>query len=145
MEILIHIEKKKLDIEYAKAVAEYVKRLSAFCRVKCIYYKDFSRLALSASSACFLVVPGKDTISSEEFALKIEQIGLSGISRIEFIIPKKSFDVLSDNNWADSTGRSDFPSFSLSGFTMSPDLTTVVLTEQLYRAYTILNHITYHK
>ena len=145
MEILIHIEKKKLDIEYAKAVAEYVKRLSAFCRVKCIYYKDFSRLALSASSARFLVVPGKDTISSEEFASKIEQIGLSGISRIEFIIQKKSFDVLSDNNWADSTGCSDFPSFSLSGFTMSPDLTTVVLTEQLYRAYTILNHITYHK
>ena len=145
MEILIHIEKKKLDIEYAKAVAEYVKRLSAFCRVKCIYYKDFSRLALSASSACFLVVPRKDTISSEEFALKIEQIGLSGISRIEFIIQKKSFDVLSDNNGADSTEHSDFPSFSLSGFTMSPDLTTVVLTEQLYRAYTILNHITYHK
>lgn len=141
MEILIHIEKKKLDTEYAKAVAEYVKRLSAFCRVKCIYYKDFSRLALSASSACFLVVPGKDTISSEEFALKIEQIGLSGISRIEFIVSKNSFDHFSENNLADSV----FPSFSLSGFTMSPDLTTVVLTEQLYRAYTILNHITYHK
>lgn len=141
MEILIHIEKKKLDTEYAKAVAEYVKRLSAFCRVKCIYYKDFSRLTVSASSACFHVVPGKDTISSEEFAAKIEQIGLSGISRIEFIVSKNSFDHFSENNLADSV----FPSFSLSGFTMSPDLTTVVLTEQLYRAYTILNHITYHK
>ena len=46
MEILIHIEKKKLDSAYTKAVAEYIKRLSAFCRVKCIYYKDFSKLEL---------------------------------------------------------------------------------------------------
>ena len=122
MEILIHIEKKKLDSAYTKAVAEYIKRLSAFCRVKCIYYKDFSKLELQNSSACFRVVPGTDTISSEEFAAKIEQLGLSGYSRIAKLSP-----------------------FSLSGFTMSIDLTTVVLTEQLYRAYTILNHITYHK
>ena len=76
MEILIHIKKKKLDSAYTKAVAEYIKRLSAFCRVKCIYYKDFSKLELQNSSACFRVVPGTDTISSEEFAAKIEELGL---------------------------------------------------------------------
>ena len=63
MEILIHVEKKKLDSAYTKAVAEYIKRLSAFSRVKCIYYKDFSILELQNSSACFRVDPGTDTIS----------------------------------------------------------------------------------
>lgn len=137
MEILIHVEKKKLDSAYTKAVAEYIKRLSAFCRVKCIYYKDFSKLELQNSSACFRVIPGTDTISSEEFAAKIEELGLSGYSRIEFVVadPATVYDL----------DIAKFSPFSLSGFTMSIDLTTIVLTEQLYRAYTILNHITYHK
>lgn len=144
MEILIHIEKKKLDTDYGKAVAEYVKRLSAFCRVRCIYYKDLSKLTMHNSSACFRVVPGRDTISSEDFAIKLEQLGLSGYSRIEFVIAEQS-----DGTHTDAISRSPgdpkFSIFSLSGFTMSVDLTTVILTEQLYRAYTILNHITYHK
>lgn len=143
MEILIHIEKKKLDTEYAKAVAEYVKRLSAFCRVRCLYYKDLSKLTMSDSSACFRVIPGIDTISSEAFASKIEQLGLSGYSRIEFVVARQNR--ISDTNETASSDICRLPSFSLSGFTMSTDLTTVVLTEQLYRAYTILNHITYHK
>ena len=133
MEILIHVEKKKLDSAYTKAVAEYIKRLSAFCRVKCIYYKDFSKLELQNSSACFRVVPGTDTISSEEFAAKIEELGLSGYSRIEFVVadPATVYDL----------DIAKFSPFSLSGFTMSIDLTTVVLTEQLYRAYIPLSRL----
>ena len=144
MEILIHIEKKKLDTDYEKAVAEYVKRLSAFCRVRCIYYKDLSKLTMHNSSACFHVVPGHDTISSEDFAIKLEQLGLSGYSRIEFVIAEQPDDTHTD---AISCSPVDpkLSIFSLSGFTMSVDLTTVILTEQLYRAFTILNHITYHK
>lgn len=144
MEILIHIEKKKLDTDYEKAVAEYVKRLSAFCRVRCIYYKDLSKLTMHNSSACFRVVPGRDTISSEDFAIKLEQLGLSGYSRIEFVIAEQS-DGTHTDGISCSPGDSKLSIFSLSGFTMSVDLTTVILTEQLYRAYTILNHITYHK
>ena len=144
MEILIHIEKKKLDTDYEKAVAEYVKRLSAFCRVRCIYYKDLSKLTMHNSSACFRVVPGRDTISSEDFALMLEQLGLSGYSRIEFVIAEQS-DGTQTDDISCSPGDPKLSIFPLSGFTMSVDLTTVILTEQLYRAYTILNHITYHK
>ena len=144
MEILIHIEKKKLDTDYEKAVAEYVKRLSAFCRVRCIYYKDLSKLTMHNSSACFRVVPGRDTISSEDFAIKLEQLGLSSYSRIEFVIAEQPDDTHTDAI-SRSPGDPKLSIFSLSGFTMSVDLTTVILTEQLYRAYTILNHITYHK
>ena len=144
MEILIHIEKKKLDTDYEKAVAEYVKRLSAFCRVRCIYYKDLSKLTMHNFSACFRVVPGRDTISSEDFAIKLEQLGLSGYSRIEFVIAEQP-DGTHTDDISRSPGDPKLSIFSLSGFTMSVDLTTVILTEQLYRAYTILNHITYHK
>ena len=144
MEILIHIEKKKLDTDYEKAVAEYVKRLSAFCRVRCIYYKDLSKLTMHNSSACFRVVPGHGTISSEDFAIKLEQLGLSGYSRIEFVIAEQPDDTHTDAISC-SPDNPKLSIFSLSGFTMSVDLTTVILTEQLYRAFTILNHITYHK
>lgn len=138
MEILIHIEKRKLDIEYQHAIAEYIKRLSAFCNVRCICYKDLTKLSMKPSSACFVIQPGKETVSSETFAEEINHLALSGYSRIEYVIP--------------ASGHTDFLSgtqspkvFSLSGFSMSEDLTAVVLTEQLYRAFTILNHITYHK
>ena len=130
MEILIHIDKRKLDSDYEKATAEYIKRLSAFCRTKILCYKDFSKLSLQASSACFRIAPGVSSFSSEGLAQKIEQLALSGYSRLEFVIGTSSLPI---------------PELSLSGFSMSTDLTTVVLTEQLYRAYTILNHITYHK
>ncbi len=41
----------------------------------------------TAEFVCLLrVVPGTDTISSEEFAAKIEELGLSGYSRIEFVV-----------------------------------------------------------
>lgn len=134
MEIIIHIEKKKLDTDYSQAIAEYVKRLSAFCRVRCLYYKDFSKLSLHTGSACFQIVPGFDTPSSEEFADMLATLTLSGYSRLEFVIGNP-----------DSTNFDSRKALSLSGFSMSDDLTTVVLTEQLYRAYTILHHITYHK
>ena len=145
MEILIHIEKKKLDPDYEKAIAEYLKRLSAFCRTKCIYYKDFSKLALQNTSACFLIVPGTGTISSEAFASKIAQLGLSGYSRIEFVVRQPDVNNNPDDFSAYTAPDISLQNFALSGFMMSADLTAVVLTEQLYRAYTILNHITYHK
>ena len=74
----------------------------------------------------------------------LEQLGLSGYSRIEFVIAEQSADTHTDGI-SRSPGDPELSIFSLSGFTMSVDLTTVILTEQLYRAYTILNHITYHK
>ena len=132
MEIIIHVEKRKLDSLYAQAIAEYAKRLSPFCKYKLITYKDFSKISAKETSSLYLVVPGMHTLSSEEFAACIENEGLSGQSRLEFIICEHGFPKAAKQ-------------LSISGFAMSCDLTAVVLTEQLYRAYTILNHITYHK
>ena len=136
MEIIIHIEKKKLDIDYERAITEYTKRISPFCRLKLFAYKDFSKLSTQPGSAVFRVVPNKHTISSEGLATLLETLALSGHSRLEFIICSEA---------ASYTYAESADSLSISGFTMSCDLTAVVLSEQLYRAYTILNHITYHK
>ena len=136
MEIIIHIEKKKLDIDYEQAMAEYTKRLLPFCRLKLITYKDFSKLSTQPDSVVFMIVPGKDTLSSEGLAARLNKLSLSGHSRLEFIISSQTESIA----YGDSADT-----LSLSGFTMSCDLTAVVLSEQLYRAYTILNHITYHK
>lgn len=136
MEIIIHIEKKKLDLDYEQAISEYTKRISPFCRIKLFTYKDFSKLSTQPGSAVFRVVPGKHTLSSEGLAALLETLALSGHSRLEFMICSKGEGCA----YSDSA-----ESLSISGFTMSCDLTAVVLSEQLYRAYTILNHITYHK
>ncbi len=134
MEIIIHVEKKKLDTDYMLAIAEYTKRLSPFCKLRLSVCKDFSKLFIQPGSVVFSVVPGSHTFSSESFAEMVEQEALSGHSRLEFVIGK-----LPD------AAAFTYREFSLSRLSMSCDLTAVVLSEQLYRAYTILNHITYHK
>ena len=82
MEIIIHIEKKKLDIDYEQAIAEYTKRLLPFCRLKLITYKDFSKLSTQPDSVVFMIVPGKDTLSSEGLAARLNKLSLSGHSRL---------------------------------------------------------------
>ncbi len=139
MEIVIHISTKKIDTTYKKAIDEYIKRTSPFCRVSIKTYKNINKLSLNKNSEKYIVVPSINTISSTEFATLIQDINLKGISCIEYIITDSTSWV---NN---SENQLLFSDFCISSFDMNIDLTTVVLTEQIYRAYTILNNITYHK
>lgn len=129
MEIIIHVEAKKIDKHMQLAIDEYVKRTSPFCKVNIKQYKDISKVNLKASSKAYNVLPGSSSPTSEGLAKLILDNNLSGISCIEFVI----------------NSTQDIEEFNISSFAMSPDLTTVVLTEQIYRAYTIMNNITYHK
>lgn len=137
MEINLHIETKKLDKNLKLAIEEYVKRTSPYCRINIKLYKNLEKLTMKSGSKAYLVVPGDDSPSSPELAQLINQLNIKGYSCIEFIIsnPEAAYNITTN----------DLENFNLSSFTMSPDLTTVVLTEQLYRAYTIMNNITYHK
>ncbi len=137
MEINLHIETKKLDKNLKSAIDEYVKRTSPYCRINIKLYKSLEKLTRKAGSKPYLVIPGSNSTSSPGLAQLINQLNVQGYSCIEFIISdSESLGDFTSNNWE---------AFNLSSFTMSPDLTTVVLTEQLYRAYTIMNNITYHK
>lgn len=135
MEIIVHVDAKKLDRDYKAALDEYVKRTSPYCRITLKLYKNFSKLELRKSSAKIIVLPGDtDGMTSPELAQMITDYNLNGCSCIEFII--------SSGNMSDSE---DYRVLNLSSFSLGGELTAVVLTEQLYRAYTILNNITYHK
>ena len=74
----------------------------------------------------------------EELSAKIEDIALCGKSNITFIIGS-SFG-LSD----EIKKMSDFK-FSMSKMTFPHKLARIMLTEQIYRAFSISNNAKYHK
>lgn len=136
MDIFIHINKKKLDNNCKLAIEEYSKRISPFCKIKHIFYKDISKISFQNNSYIINVTPGKETISSPDLAKLINDVTVSGISCLEFIIDP-------DNEKNEENNK--IKNLSFSSFESSPDITVVFVTEQLYRAFTILNNITYHK
>ena len=84
-----------------------------------------------------MCVEGK-TLSSEELAAKLENIGNSGISAVNFIIGS-SFGL------ADSLKRECDLRLSMSPMTFPHGLARVMLFEQVYRAFSIINNSKYHK
>ena len=77
-------------------------------------------------------------MSSEEFSQKLDDIALSGKSNIVFIIGS-SFGLSNEIK-----GMSDFK-FSMSKMTFPHKLARIMLTEQLYRGFSISNNGKYHK
>lgn len=159
MEInIISVGKIKEDF-FKKAIEEYEKRLKAYCRVNFIELKDESegknlsdkdidiildkegkRILEKIKERSFIIVldiKGK-SIDSVEFSKKINGIMLDGISSIDFIIGGSlgiSQEVKDKANY----------SLSFSKFTFPHKLMKVILMEQIYRAFTIINNKTYHK
>lgn len=144
---------------FTAAVDEYKKRLGRFCKLEITEVKDDSipenasdaeksavlekegeRIKNKLPKGAYIIplcVEGKP-ISSETLAEKINTLTVEGVSHIAFII-------------GGSLGISDeiknLSAFrlSFSKMTFPHQLMRVILTEQLYRAFTINNGITYHK
>ena len=159
MEInIISVGKIKEDY-FKKAIEEYEKRLKAYCRVNFIELKDESegknlsdkdidiildkegkRILEKIKERSFIIVLdilGR-SIDSVEFSKKINDIMLDGISSIDFIIGGSlgiSQEVKDKANY----------SLSFSKFTFPHKLMKVILMEQIFRAFTIINNKTYHK
>ena len=159
MEInIISVGKIKEDY-FKKAIEEYEKRLKAYCGVNFIELKDESegknlsdkdidiildkegkRILEKIKERSFIIVLdilGR-SIDSVEFSKKINDIMLDGISSIDFIIGGSlgiSQEVKDKANY----------SLSFSKFTFPHKLMKVILMEQIYRAFTIINNKTYHK
>ncbi len=150
----------KLKEKYMKEFAnEYEKRLSAYCRITITELEPVKLSdnpsqteidnALSKETQMILTkipknsyvfamcIEGKQ-LSSEELSAKIEDIALCGKSSITFIIGS-SFG-LSD----EIKKMSDFK-FSMSKMTFPHKLARIMLTEQIYRAFSISNNAKYHK
>ena len=81
---------------------------------------------------------GGKMLSSEEFAEKIESLGVQGKSSIAFVIGG------SIGLGKEVLRRSDY-ALSFSKMTFPHQLMRVILLEQVYRGYRIINGAPYHK
>lgn len=150
----------KLKEKYLRdACAEYLKRLGVYAKVnvvevneeRCsdnpsgteienVKQKEGQRIIAKIPKGSFVVpmcIEGTQ-FSSEDFAKKIEATAVSGDGDITFIIGG-SFG-LSDE--VKSLGKLKL---SFGKLTLPHQLMRVVLLEQIYRAFSILNNSKYHK
>lgn len=144
---------------YRDAVAEYVKRLSRYCKIEILQVEDEKTpdnaseaeeeiirkkeadriLKLLKEDACVvtLEIAGR-MYDSEKFAHTIDKMQTSGISHIQFVIGGSlglHSQVCKKADLAVSFSRMTFPH----------QLMRVVLLEQIYRAYRIIHGEPYHK
>ena len=141
------------------AIAEYSKRLSRYCKLEIIQVadektpdrasevvetqikdKEGERILSHIKDTAYVValaIEGK-MISSEELAELIDGLGVRGESHIQFVIGGSlglSKKVLE---------RADYK-LSFSKMTFPHQLMRVILLEQIYRSYRIVNGEPYHK
>jgi len=150
----------KIKEKYLKdAIAEYSKRLSKYCKLDIIEVadektpdnasevvedairsKEAERILKYVKDDAFIItleINGKQ-LSSEELADKIDKLGVQGTSHIIFIIGGSiglGQEVLQKSNYALSFSKMTFPH----------QLMRVILLEQIYRSYRIINGEPYHK
>lgn len=150
----------KIKEKYLKdAITEYGKRLSRYCKLEVIEVAD-EKTPEQASEAVEESIRAKEgerllkhirddmyvitleiggkMLTSEEFAEKIETLGVQGKSSIAFVIGG------SIGLGKEVLKRSDF-ALSFSKMTFPHQLMRVVLLEQVYRGYRIVNGEPYHK
>ena len=150
----------KIKEKYLKdAIAEYGKRLSRYCKLEIVETADektpdgaselmeqqirrkegerIEKYLREDAYVIALAIDGK-MLSSEEFSEKIGSLGVSGVSHIIFII---GGSIGLDEQ---ILRRADYR-LSFSKMTFPHQLMWVILLEQIYRAYRILNHEPYHK
>ena len=150
----------KIKEKYLKdAIAEYTKRLSKYCKLEIVEVadektpdnasevvedsiraKEAERILKYVKDDAYIItleIQGKQ-LTSEELAEKIDKLGIQGTSHIIFIIGGSiglGEAVLKKSNFALSFSKMTFPH----------QLMRVILLEQVYRSYRIINGEPYHK
>ena len=96
----------------------------------------------------FIVQPGKAELTSKRLSEQIKNWEGSGIKGIMLFVPEWSEEILADDQTKMASKTKQpimIESLILSDFTMSSNMTGMVLYEQIYRGYRILNNHPYHK
>ena len=144
---------------YKDAISEYSKRLTSYCKLNIIEVndektkegasdnenevvlrKEKDRILKHINDSDYVIalaIDGK-SMDSVEFANAINKLGINSVSNICFIIGGSlglHDDVLSKANMR----------LSFSDMTFPHQLMRVILLEQIYRAYRIINNEPYHK
>ena len=138
---------------------EYSKRLGKYCKLEIIEVadektpdasneaidnairtKEAERILKHIKDDAYVItleINGTQ-LTSEQLSQKIEKLGIQGTSHITFIIGGSiglGESVLAKSNYALSFSKMTFPH----------QLMRVILLEQIYRSYRIINHEPYHK
>lgn len=150
----------KIKEKYLKdAIDEYSKRLSKYCKLEIIEVadektpdnasavvedsirsKEAERIVKYIKDDAYLItleINGKQ-LTSEELADKVDKLGVQGVSHIIFVIGGSiglGEAVLQKSDFALSFSKMTFPH----------QLMRVILLEQIYRSYRIINGEPYHK
>ena len=150
----------KIQEKYLKdAIAEYGKRLSKYCKLEIVEVADEKtpdhaseiveetirriegeRILKNIKDDMYVItleISGK-MLTSEELADKINTLGIEGKSSIAFVIGGSiglGKEVLKRSDYALSFSKMTFPH----------QLMRVILLEQIYRSYRIINGEPYHK
>ena len=159
MKITIITVGKVKESYFRGAIEEYSKRLSKYCKLDIVEVADektpdkaseteeeqikakeaerIMKYVREDAYVIALAIEGKQ-LDSVELSNKIENLGIQGKSHVQFIIGGSlglHTNVLS---------RADYK-LSFSKMTFPHQLMRVILLEQIYRAYRIMNHEPYHK
>ncbi len=144
---------------FRDAIAEYTKRLGRYCKLSVIEVEDektpdkaskteeerirqreAERLLKNIKEDAYVItleIAGKQP-DSVELAAKIETLAVQGISHIQFVIGGSL-------GLHDTICRQADMALSFSNMTFPHQLMRVILLEQIYRAYRIINKEPYHK
>lgn len=144
--------KEKYIIE---GINEFLKRMQSFAKMRIIELKEdgndnnrnlsiekegeeiLKTLEKIGGYNILLDIQGKN-YSSEEMAEEIERLTINGVSSINFIIGG-SYGV------SESVRRASQMKLSFSKMTFPHQLMRLILTEQIYRWFSILKNTKYHK
>ncbi|MBR1692823.1 MAG: 23S rRNA (pseudouridine(1915)-N(3))-methyltransferase RlmH [Lachnospiraceae bacterium] len=159
MKITILCVGKVKESYFRDGIAEYVKRLSKYAKVEIVEVADEKtpehagekeellirqregeRLLKSWRGDAYtivLAIEGKK-LDSVSLAEKIEKLGISGESHIQFVIGGSL-------GLADEVMRRADEKLSFSDMTFPHQLMRLILCEQIYRSYRIIHHEPYHK
>ena len=159
MKITIACVGKIKEKFYREAVSEFEKRLSKYCRLEFVEVAD-EKTPENAGAAleeqirekearrllekiredafvCSLQINGK-RLDSREFAKWVERSAVNGISHIVFVIGGSL-------GLHESVRKRADMALSFSDMTFPHQLMRVILLEQIYRAFRIINGEPYHK
>ena len=120
------------------ACREYEKRLGAYCRLVMLESPETKPPAIPAADRIVALCIEGALLSSEDFAQKLQTWQNTGKSHVAFLIGDS--EGLSETIKARAQER-----MSLSPMTWPHALARVLLLEQLYRAFHILQGGKYHK
>ncbi len=159
MKITIISAGKIKEKYYRDAIKEYEKRLGRYCKLEMIEVED-EKTSEGASEATQEQIKEKEALrmlkhikedgflitleiegemyDSETLAAKLERLGVQGVSHIQFVIGGSL-------GLHKSICRKADLRLSFSKMTFPHQLMRVILLEQIYRSYRIINKEPYHK